>query len=218
MAERNISTKRTNRILFGTLLGTLLCLGIIALAIQFAGVTNSAQPAALPPVAAGGEAFTDSPPVLNVAQPSRLIIPSLGIDAHVQYVGVTASGTMGTPDNAYDVAWYKLGPRPGEDGSAVIAGHINTRYSAHGVFEHLENLNTGDEVSVVTSDGATLTFRVTGKTFLPYNDQNASADVFGPSGKTRLNLITCAGTWMPEKHVYDKRLVVYTELVGSSPA
>jgi sortase A len=53
----------------------------------------------------------------------RLQIPSIKVDAAIQYVGLTGSGSMEVPQGRADVAWYKFGPRPGDLGSAVIAGH-----------------------------------------------------------------------------------------------
>ena len=38
--------------------------------------------------------------------------------------------------------------------------------------------------------------------------------IFGTSSKAHLNLITCDGVWDPAKKIYDKRLIVYTELSG----
>jgi LPXTG-site transpeptidase (sortase) family protein len=132
------------------------------------------------------------------------------VDTGIQYVGLTKDGNMDTPKSAVDVAWYKLGPAPGSPGSAVIAGHINTRYSAHGVFEHLDDLNAGDTVQVVAAGGKILNFKVTGKEYL--GDADPAISVFARTDGTRLNLVTCAGTWNAERKSFDKRLVVYTEL------
>ena len=41
----------------------------------------------------------------------------------VEDVGLTPGGAMDVPKGPSDVAWFDLGPRPGEVGSAVIAGH-----------------------------------------------------------------------------------------------
>jgi hypothetical protein len=38
-------------------------------------------------------------------------------------------------------------------------------------------------------------------------------DIFGPTSKTRLNLITCNGTYNRAQQNYDRRLVVYSEAV-----
>ena len=43
--------------------------------------------------------------VLPGDHPARLRIPALGIDAHVQEVGVNALGTMAAPNNFTDVGW-----------------------------------------------------------------------------------------------------------------
>lgn len=37
-------------------------------------------------------------------------------------------------------------------------------------------------------------------------------EIFGVAGGTYLNLITCAGTWIPREHQTTRRIVVYTTL------
>lgn len=144
--------------------------------------------------------------------PDRLLIPKLGIDADVQHVGVTKTGNMAAPNNFVDVSWYKFGPPPGEVGSAVVSGHEDNAVSLDGVFKHLEDLVVGDSVFVLTEKGDKLEFRVTEKAIYPYND-SPTERIFNAPGKARLNLITCAGDWLPEAKTNDQRLVVYTELV-----
>lgn len=47
-----------------------------------------------------------------------------------------------------------------------------------------------------------------------YNPEADAPEVFGLSdGKSRLNLITCEGTWDEESQNYSKRLVVFAEKV-----
>src|SRR5262249_51609088 len=87
------------------------------------------------------------------SDPARLIIPSLSIDANVQYVGVKKDGSMGTPDNFTDVAWYRYGTIPGQLGSAVIDGHVDNGLALAGVFKHLQDIKVGDDVYVGTKDG-----------------------------------------------------------------
>src|SRR3989338_7815462 len=53
--------------------------------------------------------------------PVRLKVPKINIDATIEYVGLTPQGAMGVPRGPVNVAWYQLGPRPGEEGSAVLA-------------------------------------------------------------------------------------------------
>lgn len=147
-----------------------------------------------------------------IGLPERLIIPKLEIDADVQHLGVTTSGNMAAPNNFTDVSWYKLGTPPGADGSAVMAGHEDNAISLDGVFKHLEDLVVGDSVYVMDKDGNKLEFKVVDSKVYPY-DNSPVEKIFNAKGKARLNLITCAGEWLPSAHTNDKRLVVYTELV-----
>lgn len=145
--------------------------------------------------------------------PTQLVIPSLGIDAEVQEVGITADGNMGVPTNFTDVAWYKYGAAPGGAGSAVIAGHVDNGLGLSGVFKRLNELEEGDEISIERKDGTRLTFIVTGTRSYPYDDVPTDI-VFNPSGSARLNLITCEGSWVKSEKTYDQRLVVFTKLKG----
>ncbi len=157
---------------------------------------------------------------LNLAElgltdaPTRLIIPAIAVDAAVQSVGRTASGRMGIPTNFTDVAWYNLGPKPGEAGSAVVDGHLDTGRDANAVFARLNELITGDEIDVLDETGKKIRFRVTAMEI--YDEANAPLNkIFDQSEtKARLNLITCDGVWNQKKRDYNKRLVVYSERVN----
>ncbi len=145
--------------------------------------------------------------------PLRLDIPSLHIDAAVQDVGVKPDGSMGTPNNFTDVAWYKYGTVPGEIGSAVIDGHVDNGLSLAGVFKHLNNIEVGDEVDVQTESGKTLRFTVAAIADYDYKSVPTN-QLFNASDVPRLNLITCDGAWVKGEKTYDHRLVVYTTLTS----
>jgi len=146
-------------------------------------------------------------------QPDRLIIPALNIDAPIQYVGITKKGNMGVPSNFSDVAWYKYGTVPGQIGSAVIDGHVDNGLALPGVFKHLDELRVGDDVIVETKQGRKLRFVVTD--IESYNYKDVPGEVlFGRADTSRLNLVTCGGSWIRTEKTYDQRLVVYTVLVS----
>ncbi|HEV7121385.1 MAG TPA: class F sortase [Candidatus Paceibacterota bacterium] len=147
----------------------------------------------------------------TVSAPTRLSIPSIGVDANVQQVGLTSAGDMGVPSNFTDVAWYKYGPLPGTPGSAVIDGHVDNGLSLPGVFKHLDQIRAGDSIYVMTQSGQQLHFVVQSTQRYPY-DAVPKEQLFAKSDTPRLNLITCSGTWMPNSKTYDTRLVVYTTL------
>lgn len=144
--------------------------------------------------------------------PVKLTIPSLKIKAPVVKVGITKTGAMAVPYGFKNVGWYKYGTYPGEIGSAVIAGHIDNALALDGVFKHLDQLEIGDTVIVETEGGTTYTYRVIEMGIYPY-DQAPNEEIFGRGNAAQLNLVTCAGTWSKELKTYDKRLVIYTELI-----
>lgn len=145
--------------------------------------------------------------------PRRLEIPSLGVNAAVQDVGIKVNGALATPSNFTDVAWYKDGPAPGQIGTAVIDGHVDNGLALAGVFKHLGNIELGESVYVVDNAGKKFHFIVTSIKTYPY-DSTPPENIFddGDAG-SHLNLITCTGSWVPAGKTYDERLVVYTTLV-----
>lgn len=144
--------------------------------------------------------------------PNRLIIEKLGIDAFIQYVGISKTGNMAVPTNFKDVGWYKLGVKPGEKGNAVIAGHLDNALGLAGVFKKLQTLQQGDIIKVKNEDGKILQFKVSSTKTYAYNDNNTS-EVFTGTGNSRLALITCGGTWIQSEKSYDKRIAVFADLI-----
>src|SRR3990167_10137466 len=69
---------------------------------------------------------------LGVLTPARLKIPSLGVNAAVETVGIKADGTMGTPKNFDNVGWYSPGSKPGEEGPAGVFGPVHKRGAGKG--------------------------------------------------------------------------------------
>jgi sortase A len=156
--------------------------------------------------------FTPTPPTAENA-PVRFIIPSLSINAGIQYVGVNAIGNMRAPSNFTDVAWYKNGPPPGDVGSAVIDGHVDNGLGLPGVFKNLGDLHPGNDVYIMTRSGATLHFIVTDVELYPYQEVPAAL-IFNQGDVPHLNLITCDGAWIAGEKTYDHRLVVFTKLAS----
>jgi LPXTG-site transpeptidase (sortase) family protein len=149
--------------------------------------------------------------VQNTVQgfPVRLRIPSINVNAAIEYVGVTPAGIMGVPVNTTDVAWFDLGPKPGEKGSAVIAGHFDGIYGENAVFSNLDKLKEGDKLYIEDGNGVATTFVVQGSR--AYNPGYAD-DVFSRNDGTYLNLITCDGIWDGSKKSFSKRLVVFAKI------
>ena len=153
--------------------------------------------------------------VVNAAEiPIRLIIPAIGVNAFIEPVGTQSNGDLAIPTHNpwEDAGWYNLGPHPGERGSAVIDGHLDRPGGYPAVFWRLRDMHAGDEALVMNMAGKTLHFRVIRVAL--YTPQEAPLqDIFGNWGGIYLNLLTCAGDWIPSEHQTTLRLVVYTSLV-----
>jgi sortase (surface protein transpeptidase) len=149
----------------------------------------------------------------NLLQPTRLLIPSVSINSPVEQVGILSNGELATPAQSpwVDTGWYNEGPHPGQRGSAVIDGHLDRPGGYPAVFWNLRYVHAGDPVYVIGSNGRQLRFHVTRVAY--YAPQDAPLqDIFGNRSGTFLNLITCAGDWIPSQHQTTLRLVVYTAL------
>ncbi|MCK5122725.1 MAG: sortase [Candidatus Pacebacteria bacterium] len=148
----------------------------------------------------------------NKELPQKLEIPKLGINTRIQDVGLDANQKMKTPSNNTDVAWFNLGPKPGEIGSAVIVGHLDTKSSQPAVFWDLHKLKAGDDVFVIDGENNKKRFQVIFSE--KYGTETAPMEkIFGADDGIYLNLITCGGVWDKAKNNYSERVVVFTEYV-----
>ena len=141
--------------------------------------------------------------------PRRLQIPRLGLDAAVEYIGVTASGAMDTPKDPADVGWFNAGPRPGEPGSAVIDGHLDRKDGSAAVFDNLFKLQPGDTIMILDENSISLSFTV--RESRMYDREADTAAIFSSATGSHLNLITCAGSWDTAQKSYTERLVVFAD-------
>ena len=149
--------------------------------------------------------------------PVRLQIPIIGVDSLIEDATITPDGRMDVPAGTVDVAWFALGPHPGQVGSAVIGGHYGIENGVPFVFYQLDKLKVGDKVFIIDDKNDTLAFIVRK---IESFDRNADATpVFTSSdGLAHLNLITCEGVWNEVDGNYPQRLVVFTDEIPSEGA
>ena len=169
--------------------------------------------AAVARIAPAPAQYNPAAPRLRPAPPSRLAIPTLGVDAKVEAAGPTPQLTLGRPGDVSDVAWYDLGPSPGQPGDAILVGHLDTQTGAPAVFWRLGALNRGDRLEVARTDRVHVNFRVERVYETPYD--SVPAGLFATEGPARVTLITCAGAWDAGTHTYSKRLMVEATIAGA---
>lgn len=146
----------------------------------------------------------------EIGLPVRLKIPKIKVNAIIENVGLLPNGAMGVPKIPRNAGWYNLGPRPGEIGSAAIAGHINWWNGAVSVFAKLNKLKLGDKITVQDNKGANTIFIV--RKISLFGAQDDASEVFISNDEVaHLNLITCGGRWNKVTKQYSKRLVVFAD-------
>ena len=151
-------------------------------------------------------------PEIGPGLPTNLTIPTIGVNAPVIQLGLAKDGSVDVPKGPSEVSWFKLGPRPGQEGIAILTGHFGPwQTGAKSVFDNLNTLKKGDLVHVEDDRGKTLTFVV--RETRTYEATETATEVFKSDNGIHLNLITCSGDWLHAQKTYTQRLVVFTDLV-----
>lgn len=131
-----------------------------------------------------------------------LRVPALGINgAPIIAVGINARGQLAVGPSVRAVYIWKDGVRPGQPGSAVIAGH--TWSQGPGVFDKLGTMRVGDRLAV----GAA-TFAVTRVERVRRMSSQKVRGLFSDRGPARVVLITC-GDRSAATGVYASRILVH---------
>ncbi|NNN10051.1 MAG: class F sortase [Acidimicrobiaceae bacterium] len=141
-----------------------------------------------------------------------MIVPSLGISTTVGQLGLQANHQVQVPKSVHTVGWFRLGPTPGQIGSSVILGHVDS-YLGPGVFFNIKTLPLGALIEVRLANHTIALFRVT--SVVQYAKTNfPDTLVYGSSGGRDLNLVTCGGTFNHQTGSYESNIVVFSRLVG----
>lgn len=144
--------------------------------------------------------------------PTGIEIDGLDIVAPVTPSGIDADGAFDLPPGS-EAGWYRFGPAPGAQGSAVLAAHVDWN-GVPGVFFDLAKAEVGERITIRYDDGSRLEFEITSltqfvKTQLPLDE------LFEREGPPRLVLITCGGAFDPVARSYADNVVVIARVVTS---
>jgi hypothetical protein len=155
-----------------------------------------------------------SAPETARSQPVGISIPALRISSALGPArGLNEDGTISDAPLSGPTWslpwWYDGGPAPGEAGSAVLLGHVDSAVGAGrlGVFFRLGELAPGDTILVQLADG--LDTRWTTVSTALYPDRRfPDALVYSRSGAPTLRLVTCGGRFDPVTGHYESAVVV----------
>ncbi|MFD1032296.1 class F sortase [Metaplanococcus flavidus] len=142
--------------------------------------------------------------------PEKISIPAIGVEATTLHLGVKENGEMDVPETIEDVSWFEPGYKPGDNGRAVIAGHVDG-LEGPAVFWDLAELEAGDEI-IVAGAGEKLVFRVYAMESVDLELADIQS-IFGYRSSPELVLITCSGDYDHNRGTREKRLIVYAELI-----
>lgn len=176
---------------------------------------TSPSPAASPTVALPevtvSSAGIDDVDLSSPPAPTRVTLPSIGVDTSIVPVGVDPDGSMTIPEDVATVGWYRYGSAPGSDsGTIVLSGHVDSRTQGRGAFFDLRIMEVGDEVTVADEDGRETTWRITGRRTFE-KESLPIEELFRRDGAPRLVLITCGGDFDSAARSYDSNVVVEAE-------
>lgn len=148
---------------------------------------------------------------VNRSLPVQISIPEIGVSSTLSILGLNPDGSVQVPSTTAQAGWYRYDVTPGQIGSAVILGHVDS-YQGPGVFYRLNQLAVGSPVFVTLRNGRRLQFDVVGirmfpKSNFPYQE------VFGAREYPALNLVTCGGVFDSATGHYLSNIVVFTALV-----
>ncbi|WP_051223191.1 class F sortase [Agrococcus lahaulensis] len=168
---------------------------------------DAASTAAPVPTAVGARDASIGADQAVVDAPTRVQVPSVGIDLEVIPVGVREDGQMDVPELVREVGWYRFGPAPGADrGSAVLSAHVDSDRGRAPMAELL-NARAGESVEVATASGADLRFRIVAVERFS-KDQLPLDAIFARDGDPLVRLITCGGEWDAAAGAYEDNIVV----------
>ena len=147
---------------------------------------------------------------LDDTPPERMLIPIIGVDSPVKYVPYKQI-TWLVAGLTHEIAWMGDTSWPGLGGNTAMAGHVTMRDGSEGPFRRLQVLNPGDEIFLQTGK-YNYTYQVRELVIVPDYEFSVLESTESP----QLTLVTCTG-WDEELEIYLERLVLYADLVESSP-
>lgn len=196
----------------GAIISVIGIVGMVSFAIFGLPAAKSIDlPEQSPASASVPLAPANQPPSLSRSIPVHIAIPDIGVDAPITQVGKAEDGTIQTPGNGTDTAWYKQSPTPGEIGPAIIVGHVDWINNV-AVFWKLRELKPGNTVIITREDGSKATFKVDS---LSQFSQTSfpTEQVYGNIDFAGLRLITCSGSFNSQTYQYSDNTVVFASLI-----
>jgi len=182
------------------------------------------------PSATGTATATETATTPASSPPVAMKIPAIGVDAPVITLGIDPNSDPPAPEVPDDIyakntenavgviAWYNFSSPPGSGSNAVFAAHV-TWNRQPAVFWGLKDLQEGDTIVIISSEGKELVYQVFAN-FLVDPDDPDALKVMWPTEEDLITLITCGGQWLPNPSEpfggdYSNRVIVQARPVAA---
>jgi len=142
--------------------------------------------------------------------PVRIDIPAIGVTSSLDRLGRAPDRTVEVPARWEQAGWYAPGTRPGDPGSAVILGHVDSKRGP-AVFFRLRELRRGDLIRVARADGSSVRFAVD-RTEQYDKTRFPTDEVYFPTLTPELRLVTCGGEFDATAGHYRSNIIVFATL------
>ncbi|MCX5047991.1 MULTISPECIES: class F sortase [unclassified Streptomyces] len=205
--------RRISNAAIGTVTVVALCSGAWLLG-GGAGTNAPPQPSAAQAARTGQGGEPLVAPALPPSPPDRIRIPSIRVNAPLMGLALTRAGSLDVPPAAKKnlAGWYEAGTTPGEQGTAIVAGHVDNA-DGPAVFYDLGALKKGSRIEVDRRDGSAALFSVDAVEV--YDAEHFPDEkVYGAADRPELRVITCGGGYSRSTG-YEGNVVVFAHLTGS---
>ena len=147
-------------------------------------------------------------------RPVRVLIPAIAVRASIVRLGLNPDHTLQTPTDFTKAGWWTGGARPGEPGTAIVVGHVDSK-TGPAAFFALRKLRHGDGIRIVGADGRVVRFVVQRLASFP-KTRFPTQLVYGATRRPTLRLITCSGQFDTSSGHYLDNTVVFARLAAAA--
>lgn len=149
--------------------------------------------------------------IVTPAKPVHIKIERIGVDADIVPLGLRPNRQLDVPANPWRVGWYIHSSKPGDVGSAILVGHLDST-TGPAVFYRLRELQPGDVIELREENGVSAYFKMTSAESYQ-QDAFPTQQVYGKIDYPGLRLITCDGWFDRSQARYSNNLVIYARKI-----
>ncbi len=168
--------------------------------------------AEMPTISATRECAESPTLAQKVVAPVSIEIPSIGVVAPVQSLGVSPNGVMATPEDADVVGWYSMSARAGQPGNLVLSGHLDKGPSP-AVFWNARKLRVNDVIMVRGGDDVVYRYAIRSNTSYPTREVPID-EILRGSDDALFTIITCDGVFDRQTNDYRNRRIIRGQLIA----